>query len=286
MFMENRYSLLAKDQSLHVSMFRNTLVLEAYPCVELIDYSSISDYDVVIITTSSIKLNRTLGKLVRHKFNGVILNFVKAITESGLLSTKVESLNLSASYAYVAGAAFAKDILNGSKVKFCISSKNREIVETAKSIFSNSRITWTYYNNPEMAELTSALKNVYSIYLGYQSQMVESETERVNLLLDCFNELEMITTELQCDRKILFTTAGFGDLVLSGTSLNSRNYTYGFSLSKGYERAHSSNLTEGIPINFFKVLPDHIRENLKIVNQISEIILGNDKAVPTLNKQY
>ena len=282
------YSLLAKDHSMEVSIISNHFIpSEAYPIVDLIDYSIASNYDIAIITTSSRKLNKTLDELVKHKFSGLILNFVKAITESGLFSTKIESLNLSDRYGYIAGAAFAKDILSGSSVKFCLSSKNRDILKEVKHVFSDRRVTWTYYNNPEMAELISALKNVYSIYMGYQSQIMDLATDRVNFLLECFNELEMITTELQCDRKILFTTAGFGDLVLSGTSLNSRNFFYGYSLSKGYDQSYSSELSEGThTVNFLKeVLPEHIRENLKIVNQINEIINGKEKPQSRLNKR-
>lgn len=241
-------------------------------------------YSTVIVTTSSSKLNETIQKLYEISFKGLILNFVKAITNEGLISSKIRSLGLEASYCYIAGAGFASDIISGSRLNLCMSSWNKNNIQDLRSLFLNSRVSWTRYNNPEMAELISSLKNVYSIYLGFISASKPTETDKINHLIGCFEEMNTIVTELQCDTKILFSSAGFGDLVLCSNSISSRNYFFGLALGKIGLNKSENLLIEGLnTVKFIQnVIPERIWQKLSILSSINSLLSNRKSHTPSI----
>jgi len=243
-----------------------------------------NDYSAVIIATASSKLDKTINELRNISYQGLILNFVKAITNEGLIGSKIKTLGLENTYCYIAGAGFASDIILGSKLNLCISSWNKNNIRFIEDLFLSSRISWTRYNNPEMAELISSLKNVYSIYLGFISASNPTETDKINHLIGCFEEMNTIVTELQCDTKILFSSAGFGDLVLCSNSISSRNYFFGLALGKIGLNKSENLLIEGLnTVKFIQnVIPERIWQKLSILSSINSLLSNRKSHTPSI----
>ncbi len=94
--------------------------------------------------------------------------------------------------------------------------------------------------------LGGAAKNVYAIGCGIVAGMGLGENARAALLTRSFAELCRLGAALGAKHETLIGLSGLGDLVLTATSLSSRNYALGFRLGEG--GTHTQLLSPGHPL--------------------------------------
>jgi len=98
--------------------------------------------------------------------------------------------------------------------------------------------------------LGGAAKNVYAIACGVVEGMGLGENARAALLARSFAELSRLGEQLGAKRETLMGLSGLGDLVLTATSLSSRNFSFGVELGRGKTCAELSEpgrpLAEGV----------------------------------------
>lgn len=99
--------------------------------------------------------------------------------------------------------------------------------------------------------LGGAAKNVYAIACGIVDGLKLGESARAALLARSFAELKRLGEALGAHSDTLMGLSGLGDLVLTATSQNSRNYRFGVAVGKGHTVAELSGpgepLAEGVP---------------------------------------
>ncbi|NRB03268.1 MAG: glycerol-3-phosphate dehydrogenase, partial [Rhodobacteraceae bacterium] len=83
------------------------------------------------------------------------------------------------------------------------------------------------------AELGGALKNVIAIACGAAIGAGLGESARAALMTRGFAEMKRMAHALGADRATLSGLSGFGDLSLTCSSTQSRNYQFGLSLGRG-----------------------------------------------------
>lgn len=127
-------------------------------------------------------------------------------------------------FSVISGPAFASEILDGKPATFTTSSP------FAMSIFKNSQISIELSDDIKGIMLCGTLKNIYAIGAGYRSDSkddVASFIEHAHAEMARYIENhggEAHTADLAC---------GIGDLILTCTSVTSRNYTFGQRLKGG-----------------------------------------------------
>jgi len=95
------------------------------------------------------------------------------------------------------------------------------------------------------AEIGGALKNVISIGCGAVTGAGLGESARAALMARGFIEMVRVASVLGAQAETMMGLSGLGDLTLTCTSTQSRNYQYGFSIGAGIE--FDRNLTvEGV----------------------------------------
>jgi glycerol-3-phosphate dehydrogenase (NAD(P)+) len=99
-------------------------------------------------------------------------------------------------------------------------------------------------------ELVGALKNVYALACGAVEGADLGASARSALLARAFAEMARIVTGLGGETATLTGLAGLGDLTLSCTTAQSRNYQFGLQLGRGQSvaeiRAGGAKLAEGV----------------------------------------
>ncbi|NNK17349.1 MAG: glycerol-3-phosphate dehydrogenase, partial [Sulfitobacter sp.] len=83
------------------------------------------------------------------------------------------------------------------------------------------------------AELGGALKNVIAIACGAAIGAGLGESARAALMTRGYAEMQRLAAHLKADPKTLSGLSGFGDLTLTCTSTQSRNYRLGLALGEG-----------------------------------------------------
>ena len=119
-----------------------------------------------------------------------------------------------------------------------------------------------------------------AIVSGMLGGMGVTDSTRALFLTEALNDIKELIDALGGNKNTILSYAGFGDILMTCTSLNSRNYNYGKMIGEGkLEEAniYANNTTvEGLyTLRSIKELIR--RENVKmpIIDLVSDIISGN-----------
>lgn len=149
-----------------------------------------------------------------------------------------------ATAAMLTGPSFAADIAIGLPTALTLACTDEAQSKLLQSELST--LTLRLYRTTDIigAELGGALKNVMAIACGVCMGAGFGESARAALITRGFAEIQRLAAKLGADPDTLSGLSGFGDLALTCTSDQSRNYRYGAALGKG-EGFDASTTVEG-----------------------------------------
>ncbi|ETD88026.1 NAD(P)H-dependent glycerol-3-phosphate dehydrogenase [Rhodobacter capsulatus] len=133
--------------------------------------------------------------------------------------------------AVLTGPSFAADIARGLPTALTLACRTDAPDLQARL----STPTLRLYRTTDMigAELGGALKNVIAIAAGVVIGANLGDSARAALMTRGFAEMNRLAMKLGARPETLMGLSGFGDLVLTCTSLQSRNFRYGIALGSG-----------------------------------------------------
>lgn len=167
-----------------------------------------------------------------------------------LLSVIVRQTAPDAHVAVLTGPTFAKEIAMGLPAAVTVAAND---IGRARdlSVLLGSK-TFRPYASSDItgAEVGGAVKNVLAIACGVIAGKRYGDSARAALLTRGMSEMMRIALALGGKRETLMGMCGLGDLVLTATSMQSRNFSLGFALGEGRKLADimggRTAVTEGV----------------------------------------
>ena len=134
--------------------------------------------------------------------------------------------------AILSGPSFAKDVARGLPTAVTIAAR-MDIAQRFQATLGHA--TFRPYASDDVTgvALGGAAKNVYAIACGIVDGMGLGESARAALLARSFAELTRLGQALGARPETLMGLSGLGDLVLTATSVSSRNFSFGRALGQG-----------------------------------------------------
>ncbi len=145
--------------------------------------------------------------------------------------------------AILTGPSFAADIARGLPTALTLACADAG--ETLQAQLSTPTLRLYRTTDTIGAELGGALKNVVAIAAGVVIGAGLGDSARAALMTRGFAEINRIAAALGARAETLAGLSGFGDLVLTCTSTQSRNFRFGHALGAG-EDFDSDATVEGI----------------------------------------
>ncbi|WP_299841083.1 NAD(P)H-dependent glycerol-3-phosphate dehydrogenase [uncultured Paracoccus sp.] len=149
-----------------------------------------------------------------------------------------------ATVAVLTGPSFATDIARGLPTALTLACADAERGEALQAELSTQTLRLYRSTDVTGAELGGALKNVIAIAAGAVMGRQLGDSARAAIITRGFAEMTRLATHLGARAETLTGLSGLGDLTLTCTSDQSRNYRFGFSLGAGTE-FDSSTTVEG-----------------------------------------
>ncbi|WP_299672515.1 NAD(P)H-dependent glycerol-3-phosphate dehydrogenase [uncultured Roseobacter sp.] len=137
------------------------------------------------------------------------------------------------SHALLTGPSFARDIANGLPTGLTLACTDEDLGETLQARLSTPTLRIYRTTDVTGATLGGALKNVMAIACGATMGAGLGESARASILTRGFAEMQRLAQHKGADPATLAGLSGFGDLVLTCTSPQSRNYRFGVSIGDG-----------------------------------------------------
>ena len=135
--------------------------------------------------------------------------------------------------AILTGPSFATDISQGKPTALTLACADPEMGAALQQALSSDTLRLYLSDDPTGAELGGALKNVIAIACGICMGAGLGESARAALMTRGMAETNRLALKLGASPETLQGLAGFGDLALTCTSPQSRNYSFGFALGAG-----------------------------------------------------
>lgn len=180
--------------------------------------------------------------------------------EAKLLSSVVLKTLRPKYYASISGPTFAQDLMKQEIVNLCVATNQKRAYQVMRNICLKSNIILSRMKDYKAIDYLSTLKNIFALGAGYVNGLGYGESTNAYYLTKCFNELVRLAYSFDFDPYALLYSCGIGDLILTCSSKESRNYTYGMLFAQNKKKAKSyleKNTVEGF-------------ENLQILSEILE----------------
>lgn len=133
--------------------------------------------------------------------------------------------------AILTGPSFAVDIAKGLPTALTLASTSKGL--ELQELLSTSTLRLYRTDDVTGAELGGALKNVVAIAAGTVIGAGLGDSARAALMTRGYTEMVRLAVALGARPETLAGLSGFGDLVLTCTSAQSRNFRFGLSLGQG-----------------------------------------------------
>ncbi len=154
--------------------------------------------------------------------------------DTGLRATQVISEVLpTATTAILTGPSFAADIAQGLPTALTLACADESTGREMQKALGTSVLRLYRTTDVTGAEIGGALKNVMAIACGAVMGAQLGTSARAALMTRGFAEMIRMAETKGADLATLAGLSGFGDLVLTCTSDQSRNYQFGLSLGRG-----------------------------------------------------
>ncbi len=146
--------------------------------------------------------------------------------------------------AILTGPSFAADIAQGLPTALTLATASRTVGQMLQENLSTETLRLYLSGDPIGAELGGALKNVIAIACGITIGAGLGESARAALMTRGFAEMQRLALAMGAAHETLQGLSGFGDLSLTCTSRQSRNFSFGYAIGSA-DAADTSATVEG-----------------------------------------
>ncbi len=176
--------------------------------------------------------------------------------------------------ALLTGPSFAADIARGLPTALTLAADTEADATALQTALSTPDLRLYRSTDPRGAELGGALKNVVAIAAGLAIGTGFGDSARAAVVTRGFAEIRRLALALGARAETLAGLSGFGDLVLTCTAPQSRNFAYGVSL--GQAQGFDPSITVEGAATARAVLPLAARHgiDLPIAGAVAAVIAG------------
>ena len=183
--------------------------------------------------------------------------------------------------AVISGPTFAVDIIKDVPIGLSLGTTNELTKKTIMQAFINPKTKLRPTLDIIGIEVCGAIKNVMAIASGMLEGMNVPDSTKALFLTEALNDIKEIIDVLGGNKKTILSFAGFGDILMTCTSQNSRNFTFGKILGSGKKeeaiKYRENTTVEGLyTLKSIQKLLQDTGACIPIIDLIYEIIY-NDK---------
>jgi glycerol-3-phosphate dehydrogenase (NAD(P)+) len=203
---------------------------------------AVADHDVVLLAVSTDGVESVFSRINQDLDGKIVVTISKGFLEyNGEVVTIpqfMESKNSKIDIVAITGPSIAREVAVKNPTRVVFSSKSSNKVELLKEIFETNYYRITTSDDIIGTEVTSALKNVYSIGIawirGYEERKggIEMSNLKGVIAAMAIDEISRFVQAMGGRKETVYGLSGFGDLI--ATFRGGRNGMLGELLGKGY----------------------------------------------------
>ena len=201
------------------------------------DLAVLQNAEMAVFASPSFALRSVAHAAAPHLKKGTLLVSLTKGIERGthLRMSEIIAQECGEGYriAVLSGPSHAEEVSRGIPTGVVVACPERELAERVQNAFMCSR--FRVYTSPDTAgiELGAALKNVIALCAGVCDGMGYGDNTKALLMTRGLAEVARLGMALGAHRETFAGLAGVGDLIVTCTSMHSRNRRAGILIGQG-----------------------------------------------------
>lgn len=192
--------------------------------------------DIILLSVSSHGISEILFNSRSHiKNDQIIVNVAKGIENDTLrkVSEIVSDILPNNKYAILSGPSHAEEVARDIPTTIVAASIDRSIAEYVQDVFMTSY--FRVYTNPDVVgvELGGSLKNIIALAAGMSDGLGYGDNTKAALMTRGLFEIARLGEQMGANINTFSGLSGVGDLIVTCTSMLSRNRRAGILIGKG-----------------------------------------------------
>lgn len=199
---------------------------------------ALSDAEVIVVSTASQSVRMVLNSIKDTVAkDSIIVNTAKGIEKDTLLpiSQVVKEVLPHNPYVAFSGPSHAEEVSKGMPTTLVAASGDRRTAETVQDLFMSPSLR--VYTNPDVigVELGGALKNIIALGAGISDGLGYGDNAKAALMTRGIVEISRLGIKMGAHENTFSGLTGIGDLIVTCTSMHSRNRRCGILIGQGHK---------------------------------------------------
>jgi len=253
---------------------------------------TIENSNIVVLAVPS-KAIREISKKVEPFLKGdeIIVTVAKGIENHTLkrMSEIIEDEIKGHPIVVLSGPSHAEEVAMNIPTTVTVSSKDMKAAKKIQDVFSNN--TFRVYTNNDLigVEIGGAFKNIIALAAGISDGIGYGDNTKAALMTRGMSEIIRVGTKLSGKAETFYGLTGMGDLIVTCTSMHSRNRRAGILIGSGKTMEEAIKeigmVVEGIEaVKAFHELKSKTDVDMPITTALYEVLFKGKNAKECVTK--
>ena len=211
---------------------------------------AINKADLIVIAIPIAFLEETMKEVKKYYNNQDIVIASKGIdTNTKMFAYEIINKHLNNTYIGVlSGGTFANDMSNKKVMGITLGTNSISIENKIKKSLTSKFLNVQYINDYIGVSICGAIKNVMAIGFGMLDGTNFPSSSKFLFLTETIYEIKSLITTLGGNADTVMSYAGIDDIMMTCTSMESRNYTLGNMIGKNVSKDELNTYKENTTI--------------------------------------
>ncbi len=254
------------------------------------DPAAVSTASLVVVVPPSFAVRSTAELIAPHLRPDVVLvSATKGIeAETGKRMSEIIHEVTGKKVVVLSGPSHAEEVSREVPTGVVAASEDQLLSEIVQEVFMNDRFRVYTSSDPVGVELGAAMKNVIALCAGVCDGLGYGDNTKALLMTRGLTEVARLGMKLGSRNDTFAGLAGIGDLIVTCTSMHSRNRRAGILIGKGRNVDEAMKEVGAVVEGYYatkavKLLADRMRVDMPITQAAYQVLYGGASAADALH---
>ena len=242
---------------------------------------------VVVFAVPSVFVRNTAKSAAAFLEEGdIVVDVAKGIEEgtlltmTGIIEDELEKAGTKVSgVVALSGPTHAEEVARDIPTTIVSASKDEKAAAVVQEVFSG-RCMRVYTNDDVLGvELCGAVKNIIALACGISTGLGYGDNTKAAIMTRGMEEIKRLGTAMGAREKTFYGLAGMGDLIVTATSVHSRNNRCGMLIGEGHSLDEAKSMV-GMVVEGVNALPavmelaDKYKVEMPIIEVAGDVVFN------------